>query len=381
MSDEVRIGVVGAGSISLRGILPHLTQGDVQDRVRVVAICDPKPGRADRAARKFDVPDAFEDYDDLLDSGEVDAVTIASPIGVHFVQGRKAIEHGLHVHFNKTMATTLEEANELIDLAEEEGVKLVPSPGEMIHPVNQEIRALVEEGALGKITWAVTGAAFGRYHEEESVRQGDDVLTNINPAWYFRRPGGGPLYDMTVYGLHTLTGILGPAMRVKAFSGLRIPKREFRGETVSCEMDDNTLILLDFSDQIFAFVYGVPAGSLPNQGHSRHPMIFGTEGVVKRDTLNGEPVDREVRELIEDRGWMKGWSAALPHVNGPHRSIEEAHVYEDIMQLVDWIREGNPTLASAEHARHVIEIIYKAYRSAQTGETEKLDTDFEPLKV
>ena len=42
---------------------------------------------------------------------------------------------------------------------------------------------------------------------------------------------------------------------------------------------------------------------------------------------------------------------------GPHREIEEQHVYEDIMQLVDWVRDDTPSIVTAEHARHVIEII------------------------
>ena len=229
-NNRVRIGVVGTGSIALRGILPHLTQDDVQDRLRVTAVCDPVPGRAQAAAEKFGVPAAFENYEELLAAGDVDAVTLASPIGVHYEQGKLAIEHGLHVHFNKTMTTTVAEADELISLAKSRGVKLVASPGEMLRPLHRQIRRLVMDGALGTLTWAVTGAAFGTYHERERVRQGEDVLSNINPAWYFRRPGGGPLYDMTVYGLHALTGILGPAKRITAFSGVRVHERDFRGE-------------------------------------------------------------------------------------------------------------------------------------------------------
>jgi predicted dehydrogenase len=61
---------------------------------------------------------------------------------------------------------------------------------------------------------------------------------------------------------------------------------------------------------------------------------------------------------------------------GVHREIEEAHVYEDVMQLVDWIREDKPTVATAEHARHVIEIFDAAYRSAETGEAQTLRTSF-----
>jgi predicted dehydrogenase len=59
--------------------------------------------------------------------------------------------------------------------------------------------------------------------------------------------------------------------------------------------------------------------------------------------------------------------------------MQEAHVWEDIMQLVDWIREDKPTVVSAEHARHVIEIFDAAYRSAQTGQAQVLRTSFETI--
>jgi predicted dehydrogenase len=372
MSEQVRLGIVGAGSISIRGLLPHLTQADVQDRVKITAICDPVFERAKAAADKFGIPYTFKNFEALLESKTVAAVSIASPIGVHYEQGKLAIEHGVHLHFNKTMTTTLAEADDLIESARRRGVKLVASPGEMIHPMMQTIRQLILDDALGRLTWAVAGSAFDQYHEMEPVRQGDDVLTNINPAWYFRRPGGGPLYDMTVYGLHAMTGLLGPAKRVTAFSGVRLHEREFRGEMLPVDMDDNTLMVLDFGESLYAFVYGVAAGGLPNLNR---PLIFGTKGVINGGLLNGQPIDYPERNVVE----AHGLAAALPHVVGVHRTMEEAHVYEDVMQLVDWILDDKPTLATAEHARHVIEIFAAAYRSAETSQAQSLRTTFEVL--
>jgi predicted dehydrogenase len=371
MANVVRMGVVGAGSIALRGILPHLSQSDVQDRVRLAAVCDPVPGRARAAAEKFNIPQAFESYEDLLAFGDVDAVTIASPIGLHYQQGKQALLAGKHVHFNKTMATTVAEATDLIETARARGLKIVASPGEMLRPHNQRIKELIAEGAIGTLCWAACGAAFGTYHERESVRQGDDVLSNIDPSWYFRKPGGGPLYDMTVYALHILTGILGPARRVTAMSGVRIKEREFRGRMVPCDADDNTFMVLDFGDALFAFVYGAAAGRV-TEGFQ--PSFFGTKGAIVGLKLNGEPFDYPGRALAEQPGASRQW--LLPHVVGPHRDIQEAHVFEDIMQLVDWVRDGTPTIVTAEHARHVIDIIESAYRSAETGQTQTLSTTF-----
>ena len=369
MSQAVRLGVVGAGSISIRGILPHCTMDDIADSVRVTAVCDPVFERAQAAAQRFGVPHAFATIEELLASGQVDAVSIASPIGIHYEQGKLAIEHGVHIHFNKSMTTTVDEADDLIARAASKGVKLVSSPGEMLRARHQRIRELVQNGDLGRLTWAVTGAAFGQYHEKENVRHGNDPLTNINPAWYFRRPGGGPLYDMTVYGLHALTGILGSVKRVTAFSGVRIHEREFREQMLPVDMDDNTLMVLDFGDSLFAFVYGVAAGGIPN---TWRPMIFGTKGMLAGDQLNGQPIDYPGRELELDGDVNR----SLPHVFGAHRGLEEAHVYEDVMQLVDWVRDDKPTIASAEHARHVIEIFDAAYRSAESGQAQQLRTSF-----
>jgi predicted dehydrogenase len=369
MANPIRIGVLGAGSIGIRGALAHLCIGDYADRLTLAAVCDAVPGRAAAAAEKYGAPQSFEDFDDLLAEGDIDAITMGTPISMHYEQGLKAIAAGKHIHFNKTMATTAEEADDLIEKAAAKGVKLVASPGQMLRPHLRRIKKLIDDGELGRLAWAATGAGFGNYHEKEGVRQGDDVLSNINPAWYWRKPGGGPLYDMTVYGLHALTGVLGPAKQVTALSGALVKEREFRGELFPSDCDDNTLILVDFGEALFAFCYGTAAGSLVAAFGS--PTFFGVKGTIAGELLNGKPFDYPGREIAD----KSGMNAILPHYNERH-STEEFHVFEDIMQLVDLLREGTPTVSTAEHARHVIEIIEAAYRAAETGQTQQLRTTF-----
>lgn len=373
------MGVVGAGTISQRGILPHLSQDDVQDRVVLQAVVDPVPGRAAAAAERFGVAKAFTDFEDLLADGDVDAVTIASPIGLHFEQGRRALEAGKHVHFNKTMTTTVAEADALIALADEKRLRIVASPGEVLRPQVQAVRRAVAEGRIGVPTWAIAGASLGTYHLDEPERIGGTEAATIDPSWYFRKPGGGPLYDVTVYALHGLTAVLGPARRVTAVSGVRIPEREFNGKQVPTEADDNTGILIDFGDGLFAMVYGAAAGGV-NWWFTG--TYLGTEGKVEGYTVNGEPLDYPERTLHDAAGGgVKGAQVTLPHVTGPHRDIDEQHVYEDIMQLVDWVRDDTPSPVTAEHARHVIDIIESAYRASETGQTQDLTTTFAPTGV
>lgn len=373
MDDVVRLGVVGAGALAQRGILPHLSQEDVQNRVVLQAVCDPVEGRAEAAAAKYGVRRAFTSYETMLANGDVDAVTIVSPIGLHYEQGKQALEAGKHVHFNKTMTTTTAEATELIELAQARGLKIVASPGEVLRPQIQHVKELIAEGAIGTLVWAICGSAFGRYHEEEGeFRGGNDVLSSVDPSWYFRKPGGGPLYDMTVYQLHMITSVLGRVQAVTAMSGTRITEREFRGAVVPTDAHDNSLILLDFGGNLFALAHGTAAGS--PSGWT--PTYYGTAGVISDWNLNGQRIAYPGYELVDlSLGW-DGEQVLLPHVIGAHRTIGEQHVFEDIMQLVDWIREDKPTPVSAEHARHVIEIIEAAYTAAETGQTQTLMTAF-----
>ena len=64
-------------------------------------------------------------------------------------------------------------------------------------------------------------------------------------------------------------------------------------------------------------------------------------------------------------------------VTAAHAALEEAHVFEDVMQLVDVVREDVASVCDARHARHVIEIIEAAYRSAETGRAQELETTFD----
>ena len=123
MAGPVRLGLVGAGSIALRSPLAHISVGDVADQIVFGAICDPVPGRAKAAAEKFKVPQAFESFDEMLAKGDFDVATVCSPIGVHFEQGMKLIQAGKHIHFNKTMTTTVAEATDLIETATRKKLK------------------------------------------------------------------------------------------------------------------------------------------------------------------------------------------------------------------------------------------------------------------
>jgi predicted dehydrogenase len=366
----VGIGIAGCGSIGIRSALDHFRHGELDGTARITAVCDPAPGRAKAAAEKYGVPAWYESYERMLKDENVDMVTLCSPIGLHYEQGMQAIAAGRHVHFNKTMTVEAWESDNIISAAAEKGIRLVASPGVAHMPFVQRARRLILEGKLGKLSWGYVDnvAGGGKFHTGEYMRVGDDPLSNVNPAWYFKKPAGGPQYDVAVYALHHVTSILGPARRVTAFSGRQHDFHEYRGERIENEMDDSTAILIDYGAGFHVVCNSVTADPLMAGELFCFPDIHGSEaGIVKKKFL-GQPLERE--------------GDHQPHVVGVHRELPERHVFEDIMQLVDLVRFGGKVdIGSPEQARHVIEIIEAGYRAAETGVAQQLKTAFEPLPL
>lgn len=162
--------------------------------------------------------------------------------------------------------------------------------------------------------------------------------------------------------MHTFTGILGPAKRVTALSGVSIPEVTIRsglakGKKIKVEVDDNTLLLLDFGENTFAYVdatYCMRA----NRGPAT--AFYGSKGVITSGP-SGTAGPLEVyteKEELAIRGWITPYS--------PIGSIKPAwNLGNGVIHFAECIREDKKPVISREHARHVLEIMLKAYESAK----------------
>jgi predicted dehydrogenase len=373
MTPQLKAAIVGCGIVTTRDILPNLQRPEVKARLSLEAVCDLVAERSALAAERFGVPQHYSDYHELLAHADVDVVLVATPIPTHAAVATAAAAAGKHVYVQKTMTVTVAEANELIATARARDVKIVASPGQHLRPDLGPhlgaIRKLLDSGAIGRVRW---GAAYGGMrHEDEGARFAGDQLSNVDPSWYYQ-PGGGPLRDVSVYNLHTLTWLLGPVRRVTAFSGIAVPVREFKGRKINVTMDDNTAAVLDFGDNTFVLLQGqtvspahAPGLELGAEGGS---IVFSGGGfrvLARSDEIGtwgrGERVIAEGTPLARAPGDEHNYGL---------------HILADIMHLVDCIVANRTPTASAEQARHVIEIIERIYESAQVGRALELTTSF-----
>ncbi len=382
MTNPLRAGLVGCGSLAQRGVLPHLSQADAREKVELVAVVDVVEARASETAKRFHIPVHFTRIEEMLDRTDLDLVLVLTPIPYHFDHAMAAIEAGKHVYVQKAMTETLAQANQLLAARDRAGVKLAAAPGYELFPTTGQMRRMIADGVLGHVGVAYT-YTLGFGHEHEPIRGGEGVLAAIDPSWYYRA-GGGPLPDVAVYAFQLITSLLGPVRQVTALASRIAPDRTWQGKTIPVEIDDNNLVLMEFASGTL----GVAVGSNVC-GSRRMPWgsvgLYGTAGVLEITEVHmesGYPIEFEVSggrwTDRKDRG-NRRFRASLtdqPYLQGAHVAIEEQHVYVDIMDLVDAIREGRPPRASGEQARHVVEIIEKAQRAARTGARQKLETTF-----
>lgn len=364
------IGVVGTGDVALKLYFPVLAELD-PSKASIVAVCDIDGERAERAQSMFGGRYVFTDYRDLLACDEVDVVLNLTRHRVHGEINLAALEAGKHLYSEKPMATSLADATLIIEKAAAAGVALASAPAIVLDPQVQFTKKLYDEGQLGRICFARVhgshegGTLHGHYYDS---------------SWYhLRSEGGGPLFDTGVYALHTVTGVLGPAKRVVAFSSLCMPERHvtsvwqegFTPYTITGDVDDNVLLMLDWGDGTFAQVDSSHC-MLASQGPWAE--FYGSKGVVvsgsgEAPRNEGEPLLEVYQEPLayEQRGWFKPY---------PERGAHRWHIGHGVPSFIDDIHAGRKPLNSGEHARHVIEIIEKAVESAQTGTVQDLTTTF-----
>lgn len=185
-SRKIRYAVVGLGWIAQEVILPAFK--DARNAALSALVTD-NPKKAKKLSKKYEVSQTFgyQQYDELLRSGAVDAVFITLPNSMHKDYTVRAARAGIHVLCEKPMADSVAECEEMIRAAEEGGVKLMIAYRLHFEPANLRAVELIQQGAIGepRIFHSILS---------QQVKEGNVRLK--------RHMGGGPLMDMGVYPIN-----------------------------------------------------------------------------------------------------------------------------------------------------------------------------------
>jgi len=143
----LRFGVIGYGYWgpnivrNLRGL----------DGCEVVGICDQSPAARKRIESANPGVPVYSDHNELISSSDVDAIAVITPVWTHFEVAKAALENGKHVFVEKPFTSSVAQAEELINLAEQKNLKIMVDHTFLFTGAVRKIRKLLDEGVLGKL--------------------------------------------------------------------------------------------------------------------------------------------------------------------------------------------------------------------------------------
>ncbi len=347
MVKTVRCGVIGLGSVSQKYV-PHIRRLNLEGTpCEIIIGCDLRPGQAERA-RNWGIPNFTTDYREVLAHPDVDVVLILTSMQSHGQLTREALNAGKHVLVEKPMSMDLAEAAELVALAKVSKGHLVCAPHVTLSQTYQDMWRHIHNGDIGR---PLTARGFYGWS---------------GPDWdpFFYEPGGGPMFDLGVYNIATLTGLLGPCKRVMAMTGIAIPERIVNNRKMTVQTDDNFQLLMDFGNQCFAVVttgftiqrYDVPGIE-----------VYGTEGTINMLSDDWDPHGYKLWRN-KDGFWQD------------HTARTRWQWTDGIRDLIQAIQNDRKPTNAPEHAYHVLEIMAKSMESGRTGQALPIVSSFTPVR-
>lgn len=193
----IKIGIIGAGSIVRYRHLPETRDNKFTE---VGAVCDIVRERADEMAAQYNCK-AYTDYNELIADKDLDAVIVAATNTTHAEMTIAALQAGKDVLCEKPMATSLEDARTMMDMAEKTGRKLMIAHNQRLEAANQKAKEIIQSGKLGQVL--TFRSVFGHAGCENWAIDAEDT-------WFFKKSitAMGCLGDLAIHKLDLLHWIM-----------------------------------------------------------------------------------------------------------------------------------------------------------------------------
>lgn len=195
MSKKLRIGLVGAGGIATVAHMPGYAK---MNNVEIVAVCDIKPEKAKVLAEKYNIPLVFDNYMDMINLPDLDAIDICTPNYLHSTIAVAALERGLHVFCEKPDAINTAEAEKMQAAAKKSGKVLMVMRNNRYMQVSSFLKEYIASGKMGDIYAARCG-----WQRRRGIPGKGGWFTTKEQS------GGGPLIDLGVHMIDLTMWLMG----------------------------------------------------------------------------------------------------------------------------------------------------------------------------
>lgn len=347
--ERIRIAAIGCGN-NMRGHLRRLLE---MPEVEIVALVDPSEASLQRTVEAFPslkgLP-VFADHRRMLEAIRPEAVVISTPHAFHHRQIMDSLEAGAHVQVEKPMVCSVQEALEVVAKWRETGKVVLVSYQRHTQPIYRKMKAMVEAGMLGTITYVTCLQHQRWYRNQLAARQ-----EGRGWRWNLALSGGGQLNDS---GSHMVDLILW-------LTDLEPQVVHCFQQNFELAVDVNSAINVRFANGAIGTINIV--GDAPGIGGSvwEDLTLFGTEGALYYRQL-ARP---EYKPFLEFRRFDQEAPqdmGPLPEGSNPDRNFVNA------------ILGREPCLSPPTYGLRVIQLSEAAWESARTGRPVEVRSDETP---
>jgi len=341
-SNRVRFGIIGAGTIAAF----HAQAIGLVAGAELTAVCDSVDERAREFGARHGIA-AFTDVDDFLARAPIDAVTVATPTGLHASVAIPAARAGKHVLCEKPLDTTPAKAQAIIDACRDAGVILSPVFQSRFGAGAMAVKRAIDAGRFGRLLFVSGRIKWWRsqaYYDSGAWRG----------TWAL--DGGGCLMNQSIHGIDLLLHFGGAPTEVFGYTATRTH--------AGLEVEDNACAVIRFASGALGVIESSTscAPGFPQQselsGERGSAMIEG-DAIVRWQFADEDPMDAPIRAAMGSSSLGSGASDPKGiSIEGHRRQIED---------MVDAVLRGHPPAVDGAQAKLPVELVCGIYESMRTG--------------
>ncbi|MHA1793285.1 MAG: Gfo/Idh/MocA family protein [Promethearchaeota archaeon] len=250
---KLGVGMIGAGS-SAKNIAETIS---VLDTLEFKGICNHDEAKAKIIAEKHDVPFTTSDYKELCNKDDIDFIVVSLPHGLHHEVVMHALKKNKHVLVEKPIATTIQDAREMINLAREKNLKLGVHFQCRFFDAVQEARKLLLAGKIGKVLQANVSVMW--YRDQDYYKK-----SNWRGTW--KLEGGGSLINQAIHTIDEMIYLVGDVKKLFGF---------WKHAIHDIEVDDLTAAAFVFENGVLGTLQ---TSTATKAAFPAKLTIFGSEG-------------------------------------------------------------------------------------------------------
>ncbi len=336
----MRYALVGCGRVA-----PSHIKAAVENGFEILSVCDIDNSHIDDMFARSVPCDSenirrYSSYREMFDKEQPELISIALPSGLHAEAAVAAIKRGINVIIEKPMAMSIEDADEIIRLSEEMGVKVSACHQNRFNIAVQEMRGALEKGRFGKLSNAAITVRWGR---------GEDYYKQADWRGKFASDGG-TLMNQCIHGIDLLRWMCGDEL-IRVYGVTRRQLHPY------IEAEDVGTAVFEFANGVVATVEGTV--NVSGFDMEEHLTLIGSGGAVKLGGTSANTID--VWKFLDDPLDSKdGFHEKTTSVYGNgHTSL--------FSDMTDAIKNDRRPYVDAYAGKRALEAVLAIYKSMSTG--------------